>query len=193
MHQLGAHGIGEAANGRFGSAIGRLQGDRAPGQRRSSLNNHPPIPGGHHLQRRAGAVDIAEIGHLRHPAKFVVAHLTKGRQHGGHGVVDPDVYGTEGGFHLGGGALHSPGIGNIGANRQRFDAKPFAGLLRLLQTRFIAGDQRHVIPCAGETQRGGFSCPGGSAGNNHHGHSDLIHFFAIANLSCMDRIIIKHK
>ena len=49
-------------------------------------------------------------------------------EHGGHGVVDPDVDCPEGGFHLGGGALQRPGIDDIGANSQRFNAKPFTGL-----------------------------------------------------------------
>ena len=176
MHQFGTHGIGKTADRRFGSAVSRLQRDRPPGERRARLNNHPPIPGRHHLQRRAGTVHVSEVGHLRHPAKLFVAHLAKGRQHGGHGIVDPHIYRAERGFHLSGGALQGAGIGNVGANCQRFYPESFTALLCLLQTGFVPSDQRHMVAGAGKTQRGGFARACRTSGNDHYRHSDLIIF-----------------
>jgi len=67
-------------------------------------------------QRRQGAVHLAEIGHLRHPAVFFRGDVAGRADDGGHRVVHPGSDRPEFQLETGGGGIHGGSVRNVGGD-----------------------------------------------------------------------------
>jgi hypothetical protein len=112
-------------DGVFRRAIRALQWNAAIRQRAPDLDNHPAIARQHPFQRGECAVNVTEVGHFSHAAKFLRLHFLDRGKDGRHRVVDPDVDGAQLGFDLGGCCFNFLRVCNIHRNNERHSTKFF--------------------------------------------------------------------
>ena len=166
VQQLAPQGLGEALDRVLGRAVGRLQGDRPVGEGGADLDDHAPVAGLHPGQGRQDAVDLAQVGHARHPGELGGRRLRHRGQHRGHGRVDPHVDGAQLVLRGLGGAVDGLGVGDVEGE----DQGPPAGRLHLLGRRFEAldatGDEGDIGPPLGEGPHAGPPHPGAGPGDD---------------------------
>ena len=80
MIKLASQRIGKSVDRVLAGAVCRLKGDLFIGQRRPDLDNRSAVPRKHAPQRRQGAVDKAEIKHIRHSLVVGSFHLLDRRE-----------------------------------------------------------------------------------------------------------------
>lgn len=181
VHELAAQRLVEPLDRVLGGAVGRLQRDAAPAQRRADLHDRPAVARAHHVQRGEVAVDAAEVRHLGDAPEVLrggIAHLA---QDGGHRVVDPDIDRAELALDAVRGLHDAIGGGDV----ERQDERPPAGRFdiapRALEPGPSTGDQPHVIALLREAHRGRPPDPGRSARDDHdRAHEPSIHAIWVA-------------
>ena len=114
---------------------------------RADVDDVAPVPGAHPLQRGHGSPHLAQKGDLHRPLEVFRAHVPRGGEDGGHGIVDPyldgpqlvlDPFGRR--FDL--------STGDV----RRHHEGPNPGCLHLLghgcQARVAPGDEATSKPCS---------------------------------------------
>jgi len=91
VDQLHPQRIGEAADGEFARAIGRLQWDRAIGERGAHLDDAAAVARSHHLERRERSMHGTEVRHLGDPTVFVRRDVDDRPDDRRHRTIDPYV------------------------------------------------------------------------------------------------------
>ena len=91
VQQLGAQRVGEARDGELGGAVRRLQRDRAVGERRADLHDHPAVARPHAPQGGERPVHAAEVRDLGDAADLGGRSRGRSAKTGGHRAVDPHV------------------------------------------------------------------------------------------------------
>ena len=114
VDDLRAEAVGEAADGRLGAAIDRLQRNRTVGQRGADVDDGAAVARPHARQRGHHAMHLAEIGDVGTALDLGGGELADRREHRRHRDVDPGDDRAEFGFRLIRRSLDSIGVGNIG-------------------------------------------------------------------------------
>jgi hypothetical protein len=168
MQQLRAQRVGEAADGGFGAAVGRLQRDRAVSEGGADLHDGAAVARGHSTQRRQSTVHGAQVGDFRHPADFLRAQQGNRGEDRHHGVVDPDIDRAELRLYGECRALHRVGIRHVERHRERTPPMALDFGARVVQRLAIAGEQRHIVALSRELTRGGPAYTGARAGDDNY-------------------------
>jgi hypothetical protein len=122
VEQLAAQRVREALDRVLGAAVRCLERDASVRERRAHLDAHAPVARRHSPQRCERAVHVAEIGNLGHPPELGCHRLLDGDEHGDHGVVDPDVDGSEAPLHRPGRRRDLLRTRDIGGHDERLTA-----------------------------------------------------------------------
>ena len=176
VNQLRPQRIGEALHGMLGSAVGGLQRDGSIGKRGSDLDDHAPVARQHPTQGGQRTVHVSEIGHIGDATELFRRHVLSRRQNGHHGVIDPDVDGTEMSLDRFGCFLDLVIVGHIGRQGEgttsgRFDFPPGR-----LQPVAAAREKRHPGAASGKFAHSRAPDSGGCPGDDDDLPDDLVHF-----------------
>ena len=166
MHQLGADGVGEAADRELGAAVGGLQRDGTVGERRADLHDDAAVARDHAPERRHRPVDGSEVGHLGRAPELLRRHVDEPREHGRHRVVHPDVDRAELAFAPLGRGLDLSVVGHVGLDDDRRPAERLDLATRLVEPLDAPRDEAHARSAAGERVRDRAPHAGRGAGDD---------------------------
>ncbi len=167
VNQLGAERIREARDGMLRAAIGRLQGNRTVGERRSDLDDSSRIAGQHAAQRGHGSIDRAEIRDFGGTLELRRRDVRDSRKDRRHRIVYPHVDRPELVFDASCRCLDLVGVGHVRRHGQAFSAQliDFAG--GDMKTFGIARDEADMRSFARKGANGGAAHARRRAGNHN--------------------------
>ena len=174
VFELGTQRVGEALDRMLGTAIRRLQRDRAVRERRADLHDDAAVTRTHALQGRHRAPHEAVIGDVGDAAVVVRGHLHDRREDGEHGVVDPDVDRPEARFDFARRTLDGVVIGDVERQHHRFAAVGFDLALRGFESVAPARDERDSCFPFPECARRGAADAGRGAGDDDDFAHDVV-------------------
>ena len=168
MVQFRAQRISKTAHRRLGSAIGRLQGNGAIGQRRSNLYNRAMVLRAHMLQSGQRAIDLTQIGHLGNALEFSRRDVPYATENGRHRVVDPQIDMSPTRNDLLGCGKDLIGIGNVRLQNHRLAAVILYFSRSCVQPCLTACQQGNASASCAQFPRKGASNSGRGAGHNRN-------------------------
>jgi hypothetical protein len=136
-------------------------------ERGSDLHDGAGIAGDHAPKRRQRTVDGAEVGDLRDAAELSRIDLVDRGEDRRHRVVNPDVDGSELGFHPLGGCLAGIGVRDVSRDDQRLPTGCLDVFGCASQSRLAAGDEADPVAPGAECLRGSPAGAGARPGDNN--------------------------